>query len=50
MAAFNFAMAQDGAVVTINGTPARPLELVTRGHEAAHLRHALKVERHGDAD
>lgn len=44
MAAFNFAMAQDGAVMTINGTPARAVELVTRGHEAAHLRHALKVE------
>ena len=44
MAAFNFAMAQDGAVMTINGTPARAVELVTRGHEAAHLRHALNVE------
>ena len=44
MAAFNFAMTQDGAIMTINGTPARALELVTRGDETAHLRHAIKVE------
>ena len=44
MAAFNFAMAQDGAVITINGTPARALELLTRGDETAHLRHSIKVE------
>ncbi|HCD17395.1 MAG: SufD family Fe-S cluster assembly protein [Rhizobiales bacterium TMED83] len=44
MAAFNFAMAQDGVVLTINGSPDRALELVTRGDEAAHLRHAVKVE------
>ncbi|MEC8565142.1 MAG: SufD family Fe-S cluster assembly protein, partial [Pseudomonadota bacterium] len=45
MAAFNLALAQDGAVMTIDGTPARALELVTRGDETAHLRHAIKVER-----
>ena len=44
MAAFNFAMAQDGVVMTINATPTRALELVTRGDEAAHLRHNIKVE------
>ena len=44
MAAFNFAMAQDGAVITINGTPARALELLTRGDETAHLRHSIKIE------
>ena len=45
MAAFNLALAQDGAVMTIDGTPARALELVTRGDETAHLRHTIKVER-----
>ena len=45
MAAFNLALAQDGAVMTIDGTPAGALELVTRGDETAHLRHAIKVER-----
>ena len=44
MDAFNFAMAQDGVVMTINATPKRPLELVSRGDEVAHLRHTIKVE------
>ncbi|MBL6786360.1 MAG: SufD family Fe-S cluster assembly protein [PS1 clade bacterium] len=43
MTAFNFALAQDGVVMRVIGTPAQPVELLMRGDASAHIRHNVHV-------